>query len=89
MLLFKRHLAIESVTAHRRFSEDIDLAVDYRLLGFVGKRDPKAKVFPERADQLLSEMLEVCAASSGRSLSICFVPGVARFSGTKAGFVHR
>ena len=41
MLLFKGGTSLSKVFgAIQRFSEDIDLAVDYTLLGFVGDRDP-------------------------------------------------
>jgi hypothetical protein len=40
-LLFKGGTSLSKVFgAIQRFSEDIDLAVDYTLLGFVGDRDP-------------------------------------------------
>ena len=63
MLLFKGGTSLSKVFgAIERFSEDIDLAVDYRLLGFVGKRDPKAEsISRTKQTKLLSEMLEVCA----------------------------
>jgi Nucleotidyl transferase AbiEii toxin, Type IV TA system len=64
MLLFKGGTSLSKVFgAIERFSEDIDLAVDYRLLGFVGKRDPRATgISRTKQTKLLGEMLEVCAA---------------------------
>ena len=43
-----------------RFSEDIDLAVDYVMLGFTGDRSPMAKMSNTRRTKLLDEMLESC-----------------------------
>jgi len=44
-----------------RFSEDIDLAVDYRPLGFVGARNPALEGLSKTKQQrLLAEMLEAC-----------------------------
>jgi len=64
MLLFKGGTSLSKVFgAIERFSEDIDLAVDYTLLGFVGKRDPRATgISRTKQTKLLGEMLEVCAA---------------------------
>ncbi len=45
----------------KRFSEDIDLAVDYAPLGFVGDRDPAvAEMSRSRRDRLLGEMMTAC-----------------------------
>ena len=41
-LLFKGGTSLSKVFhAINRFSEDIDLAVDYEALGFIGERDPR------------------------------------------------
>ena len=44
----------------RRFSEDIDLAVDWEMLGFVGDRSPHAEMSNTRRTKLLDEMLLTC-----------------------------
>jgi len=44
----------------RRFSEDIDLAVDYVALGFTGERDPLAPMSNTKRTKLLDEMLALC-----------------------------
>jgi hypothetical protein len=49
--------------AIQRFSEDIDLAVDYTLLGFAGDRDPtQPGLSRTRQLKLQDEMLAACAA---------------------------
>jgi hypothetical protein len=45
----------------RRFSEDIDIAVDFEKLGFIEARDPRRKEFSHtKRSALLTEMLEAC-----------------------------
>lgn len=45
----------------QRFSEDIDLAVDFERLGFTGKRDPRrADLSYTKRQPLLDEMLDAC-----------------------------
>ena len=44
----------------RRFSEDIDLAVDYMALGFTGDRDPLASMSNTKRTKLLDDMLVAC-----------------------------
>ena len=44
----------------RRFSEDIDLAVDWEMLGFVGERSPSTEMSNTKRNKLLAEMLEAC-----------------------------
>jgi hypothetical protein len=45
----------------QRFSEDIDLAVDFERLGFAGKRDPRrGDLSHTKRRPLLSEMLQAC-----------------------------
>jgi len=44
----------------QRFSEDIDVAVDYKMLGFTGGRDPTADMSNTKRTKLLDEMLKVC-----------------------------
>lgn len=43
-----------------RFSEDIDLAVDYAPLGFTGDRDPSHDMSRSRREKLLKEMMAAC-----------------------------
>ena len=61
-LLFKGGTSLSKVFhAINRFSEDIDLAVDYAMLGFVGLRDPRQpNVSRSRQSKILAEMLQVC-----------------------------
>lgn len=45
----------------QRFSEDIDLAVDFERLGYAGERDPRrADLSYSKRQPLLDEMLEAC-----------------------------
>ena len=45
----------------QRFSEDIDIAVDFEKLGFVGEKDPRrAELSYTKRDVLLNEMLTAC-----------------------------
>jgi hypothetical protein len=45
----------------RRFSEDIDLAVDFERLGYVGERDPRrADLSHTRRGKLLEELQQAC-----------------------------
>jgi len=43
-----------------RFSEDIDLAVDYEMLGFNGNRNPMTDMSKQKRTRLLNEMMQVC-----------------------------
>lgn len=44
-----------------RFSEDIDLAVDFERLGFTGERDPRrADMSHTKRQPILDEMLDAC-----------------------------
>ena len=43
-----------------RFSEDIDLVIDYEPLGFVGPRDPMSNMSRNKRERLLSEMMTAC-----------------------------
>lgn len=63
-LLFKGGTSLSKVFgAIQRFSEDIDLAVDYTLLGFAGDRDPtQPDLSRTRQLKLQDEMLASCAA---------------------------
>jgi len=64
---FKTHLLFKGGTTLskifgviERFSEDIDLAVDWEMLGFIGERDPQGDLSKAKRNKLLSEMLEAC-----------------------------
>lgn len=61
-LLFKGGTSLSKVFGViERFSEDIDLAVNYAMLGFSGARDPLARDLSRtRQTALLLEMLEAC-----------------------------
>jgi hypothetical protein len=61
-LLFKGGTSLSKVFGViERFSEDIDLAVDYTMLGFTGARDPLAANLSRTKQQaLLGEMLAAC-----------------------------
>lgn len=61
-LLFKGGTSLSKISgAINRFSEDIDLAVDYVQLGFTGTRDPtREDLSKTKRSQLLSEMLLAC-----------------------------
>ncbi|MCZ2152874.1 MAG: nucleotidyl transferase AbiEii/AbiGii toxin family protein [Bryobacterales bacterium] len=61
-LLFKGGTSLSKVFhAIERFSEDIDLAVDYRALGFVGERDPRHPgISKTRRAKIQAEMLAEC-----------------------------
>src|SRR5467141_3458094 len=61
-LLFKGGTSLSKIFhAINRFSEDIDLAVDYPALGFTGERDPRREEIskPRRA-RILTEMMAAC-----------------------------
>lgn len=61
-LLFKGGTSLSKIfQAINRFSEDIDLAVDYVALGFTGKRDPKqAGISKTQRAKILDEMMTAC-----------------------------
>jgi hypothetical protein len=61
MLMFKGGTSLSKVfKLVDRFSEDIDLAVDYAPLGFVGERDPVTEMSRTRREKLLDEMMTAC-----------------------------
>jgi hypothetical protein len=62
-LLFKGGTSLSKVfNAISRFSEDIDLAVDYAALGFTGALDPRQEgISKTKQTKILEEMLRVCA----------------------------
>jgi hypothetical protein len=61
-LLFKGGTSLSKVFhAINRFSEDIDLAVDYTALGFIGTRDPRQTGLSNtRRTAILEEMMDAC-----------------------------
>ncbi len=61
VLLFKGGSSLSKVfNLINRFSEDIDLAVDYAPLGFTGDRDPAKEMPKARREKLLDEIMESC-----------------------------
>ena len=60
-LLFKGGTTLSKIFGvTRRFSEDIDLAVDWEMLGFSGERSPLADMSTTKRNKLIAEMLEKC-----------------------------
>jgi hypothetical protein len=61
-LLFKGGTSLAKIFhAISRFSEDIDLAVDYVALGFTGERDPRREeISKTRRAAILNEMMTAC-----------------------------
>jgi hypothetical protein len=62
-IVFKGGTSLSKVfNAIRRFSEDIDLIVDYEMLGFHGDRHPSRCPSRNKRTALLAEMLAACGA---------------------------
>ena len=60
-ILFKGGTSLSKIfNAIRRFSEDIDLAINFEMLGFTGPRHPAAAPSRNKRQKLLDEMLRVC-----------------------------
>ena len=61
-LLFKGGTSLSKIFhAINRFSEDIDLAVDYATLGFTGEKDPRQKgISMTKRNAILDEMMGTC-----------------------------
>lgn len=61
-LLFKGGTSLSKIfKAINRFSEDIDLAVDYAALGFTGTRDPRQEqISKTKRATILAEMISEC-----------------------------
>lgn len=60
-LIFKGGTSLSKVfKIIRRFSEDIDLSIDRKLLGFIGERDPSKEMSRSRRDRLLGELNTAC-----------------------------
>lgn len=66
-LLFKGGTSLSKIFhAINRFSEDIDLAVDYAALGFTGARDPRNEgISKNKRTAILDEMMAACAQYIG------------------------
>ncbi len=61
LLTFKGGTSLSKVFhVINRFSEDIDLAIDYAPLGFIGSRDPASPMSRSKRDRLLNEMMAAC-----------------------------
>jgi hypothetical protein len=69
-LLFKGGTSLSKIFhAINRFSEDIDLAVDYAALGFIGDRDPRQEgISRNRRTGILEEMMAECRRYIGNDL---------------------
>ncbi len=62
-LMFKGGTSLSKVFGLiRRFSEDIDLAIDYAPLGFTGDHDPTSAMSRNKRDLLLRQMMRACHA---------------------------
>ena len=63
-LLFKGGTSLSKIFhAINRFSEDVDLAVDYFALGFTGDKDPRREdISKTKRASILSEMMAACQA---------------------------
>ncbi|MDQ2947212.1 MAG: nucleotidyl transferase AbiEii/AbiGii toxin family protein [Acidobacteriota bacterium] len=61
-LLFKGGTSLSKIFhAINRFSEDVDLAVDYAALGFIGDRDPRQQdISNTKRNHILAEMMVEC-----------------------------
>lgn len=61
-LLFKGGTSLSKIFhAINRFSEDVDLAVDYAALGFTGARDPRKEgISKNKRTAILGEMMAAC-----------------------------
>lgn len=60
-ILFKGGTSLSKIfNAIRRFSEDIDLAVDFEMLGFTGERHPATAASRTKRQKILDEMLTAC-----------------------------
>jgi len=71
LLMFKGGTAMSKVfKLIDRFSEDIDLAIDYEPLGFGGDRDPRGDMSRTRREKLLDEMMASCRACAPNTVLI-------------------
>lgn len=62
-ILFKGGTSLSKIfNVIRRFSEDIDLAISFEMLGFTGNRHPAAAASRTKRQAILNEMLVACRA---------------------------
>jgi hypothetical protein len=87
-LLFKGGTSLTKVFGViNRFSEDIDLAVDYTMLGFIGLRDPTQQGLSKtKRSKLLSEMLLECQRYIGNEFRTVLRDRCADILGGYAGW---
>lgn len=87
-LLFKGGTPLSKIFhAINRFSEDIDLAVDYATLGFTGSRDPRQPhLSRSRQSKLLAAMLTGCQRYVAGGFLSAVRERVAEILGTGAGW---
>ena len=61
LILFKGGTTLSKIyRVIERFSEDIDLAVDYEILGFTGDRNPMSDMSNNKRIRLLQDMKDTC-----------------------------
>ena len=87
-LLFKGGTSLSKVFgAINRFSEDIDLAVDYTMLGFTGPRDPTRQgLSKSKRAQLLAAMLQECQQYIGNEFRAALTDHCAAVLGGPPGW---
>jgi len=87
-LLFKGGTSLSKIFhAINRFSEDIDLAVDYAALGFTGTRDPRQdQISKTRRAGILSEMMVECQRYIGDEFLTALRERSATILGTTQGW---
>ena len=60
-ILFKGGTSLSKIfNAIHRFSEDIDLAINFEMFGFIGPRHPSAAPSRNKRQKILAEMLVAC-----------------------------
>jgi len=79
-LLFKGGTSLSKIFhAINRFSEDIDLAVDYVALGFTGDKDPrKENISKSKRNAILDQMMEQVLAPRFEFTQFAYEPAAAR-----------
>ncbi|MEM7678342.1 MAG: nucleotidyl transferase AbiEii/AbiGii toxin family protein, partial [Myxococcota bacterium] len=86
-LLFKGGTSLSKVFGLiQRFSEDIDLAVDWELLGYVGDKSPLADLSKTKRAKLLDAMLKDCRAFIGGEFVAALRARFAAVLGSEAGW---
>jgi hypothetical protein len=91
-LLFKGGTLLSKIFhAINRFSEDIDLAVDYAALGFTGDKDPrKQNISKSKRNAILAEMMGTCRgciAGTFTGMRPEAVQNLVQYLGTKRAFL--